>query len=387
MRYSERKKIWVLSAFMSLLLFSCDSNNVDFFVDGGYSLNESGDSIPNAEAGVITAGEWNDLDHWDFWQSLLQSDDSMGYDEYPIYWGYRTDSRVPLRLTSSGKALVNAEVVLKKGNTTVWETKTDNLGRAELWLGLTTAEDSTYTLAQCQLYVNGTLLNDSLKLNQENMLEISATSSTSQRVELAFMVDATGSMSDEMDFLKEDLQNVIDSLTKQNTSLDVYTAALFYRDEGDNYVTKNSDFTNDLEKTLNYIKQQKSDGGGDYPEAVHTAMDATLQLQWSTEARTRIVFMLLDAPPHYEENVVSSIHQSVKAFAAKGIKLIPIAASGIEKDTEFLLRYFAMATNGTYVFITNDSGVGGLHIKPSVGEYQVEHLNALMLRLIKKYSD
>jgi hypothetical protein len=51
------------------------------------------------------------------------------------------------------------------------------------------------------------------------------------------------------------------------------------------------------------------------------------------------------------------------------------------------MRLMAMATNGSYVFITNDSGVGNEHIQASVGEYQVELLNKLMVRLIKKYSD
>jgi hypothetical protein len=46
-----------------------------------------------------------------------------------------------------------------------------------------------------------------------------------------------------------------------------------------------------------------------------------------------------------------------------------------------------MSTNGTYVFITDDSGIGNSHLEPSVGEFQVEFLNDLMVRLINKYSD
>jgi hypothetical protein len=38
------------------------------------------------------------------------------------------------------------------------------------------------------------------------------------------------------------------------------------------------------------------------------------------------------------------------------------------------------------VFITNDSGVGNDHLQASVGEYQVELLNKLMVRLINKYT-
>jgi hypothetical protein len=51
------------------------------------------------------------------------------------------------------------------------------------------------------------------------------------------------------------------------------------------------------------------------------------------------------------------------------------------------MRFFSITTNGTYVFITNHSGVGNSHLEPSVGEYQVEFLNDLMVRLINKYAE
>ena len=50
------------------------------------------------------------------------------------------------------------------------------------------------------------------------------------------------------------------------------------------------------------------------------------------------------------------------------------------------MRFFSVSTNGTYVFITNDSGIGNDHIEASVGEYEVENLNDLLVRLINKYS-
>ena len=77
----------------------------------------------------------------------------------------------------------------------------------------------------------------------------------------------------------------------------------------------------------------------------------------------------------------------MKGYAANGIKIIPVAASGIDRNTEALLRLMAIFTDGTYVFITDDSGVGNHHITPSVGEYQVESLNGLIVRLINKYSE
>ena len=138
---------------------------------------------------------------------------------------------------------------------------------------------------------------------------------------------------------------------------------------------------------MKFIKKQEANGGGDYPEAVHTVLEKALQnLTWEEGNYARLAFLLLDAPPHHQENVIDSIQKSIKAYAACGIKIIPIAASGVDKNTEFILRLMAIFTDGTYTFITNHSGVGGDHIIPTVGEHQIEQLNDLIVRLITEYT-
>lgn len=98
------------------------------------------------------------------------------------------------------------------------------------------------------------------------------------------------------------------------------------------------------------------------------------------------MFLLLDAPPHLTQENVSLIKNQIKKAQEKGIKIIPIVASGADKNVEFLMRFFSLSTNGTYVFLTDDSGIGNPHIKPTTPEYKVEKLNDLIVRLIKKYS-
>ena len=73
---------------------------------------------------------------------------------------------------------------------------------------------------------------------------------------------------------------------------------------------------------------------------------------------------------------------NARTAAGKGIRIVPLAASGVDKELEFLLRLTAIATGGTYTFLTNDSGIGGDHIEPTIGEYQVEILNDLLVRVI-----
>jgi len=50
------------------------------------------------------------------------------------------------------------------------------------------------------------------------------------------------------------------------------------------------------------------------------------------------------------------------------------------------MKFFGLATNGSYVFLTDHSGIGGKHIEPTTDEYKVEPLNNLLVRLITEYT-
>jgi hypothetical protein len=344
------------------------------------------ESDPQPQSGLVTAGEWNDLNSWDFYQKTLNKNE---FASFPEYWQMYTNHRIAVLLTANGKPVVNASVALYRNNTLLWTAKTDNTGKAELWASAFQKEKNLNT-EHLRLKVNNEWISTENPISETTLNRIALKNNiekTSNEVQIAFMVDATGSMGDELEFLKMDLKNVISKVEEGNKNLKISTATVFYRDEGDEYVVKHSDFTKDINKTIQFINGQKADGGGDFPEAVHTALNELNKLQWNASARTRIAFLVLDAPPHHEDKVIKSVQASVKTAAEKGIKLIPIVASGIDKPTEFLMRFMAMYTNGTYVFITDDSGIGNSHLEPSVGEYQVEKLSNLMIRLIKKYTE
>ena len=367
---------------------SFDSSEEGAFSDGDGTTDGDGQGSEDPDnSGIITAGEWNDLDNWSFWNSILNSET---YDKMPAYWKFNTSNRLSFSVTdATGKPAVDISIILKESNTIIWEAKTDNKGKAELW-ALSQDVNKSANLTTYQVFVNDVPLNKMLKSFSEGINEVQLTTNFNAKttMELAFIVDATGSMGDEMNFLKDDLKKVIQNVKNANGLLKISTGTVFYRDEGDDYVIKKSPFTQNLTTTLDFIEAQSANGGGDFPEAVHTALrTAVTDLQWSSTAQTRIAFLLLDAPPHYEAQIVDDLHLSIKKAAQKGIKVIPIVASGINKETEFLMRYFSISTNGTYVFITNDSGVGNEHLEPTVGEYDVEILKDLLVRLITKYSE
>lgn len=381
------KKLYFLSFIAALLLSACarpdDGMSDDYSMHSKESKDGQGGIQP--QGGLVTAGEWNDLDNWDFYQKTLMKEPFKGF---PDDWQMYTNHRIAVAITAKNKPAANATVTLFRNDTPIWTTKTDNLGRAELWVGAFQKEKELNT-ALLRLKVNEQWVSTAtISETQVNRIALDETlPSPTNLVQIAFMVDATGSMGDELEFLKMDLKKVINEVQKTNTQLKISTATVFYRDEGDEYVVKHSPFTEDINQTTEFISQQRADGGGDFPEAVDKALVQLNQLQWQPEARTRIAFLVLDAPPHNKPAVISSIQYSVKTAAASGIKLIPVVASGIDKTTEFLMRFIAMYTNGTYVFITDHSGIGNKHLEPSVGEYQVEKLSDLMVRLIKKYSE
>ncbi|SIO32751.1 VWA domain-containing protein [Fibrobacter sp. UWB11] len=341
-------------------------------------------------AGLLTAGEWNDLDNWKFWTNLLDDDDFSGKTDY---WDFFPKNLVVVKVVDGNRVgIANVDVELFNSNAIEFTTKTDNAGYAYCWINLFKDSSKKLKAKDYSLKVDGDWVKESIKLTtmDDKKLNVNVVVDDEIRhpkakADVAFIVDATGSMSDEIKFLKSDLSYIIDHASSES-KVALRTAALFYRDEGDAYLTRASDFTDDASETQDFVSEQSASGGGDYPEAVHSALEASLQdLSWNRSARARIAFLILDAPAHHETGVIESLQESIMLYAKHGIKLIPVAASGVDKDTEFMLRFFDVATGGSYVFLTDDSGIGNSHIKASVGNYNVESLTDIMIRLIKKY--
>ena len=341
-------------------------------------------------SGLLTAGEWNDLDNWGFWTDLFNEN---AYYEKMSYWRFFPKKLVAVKVVDENKVgVANVPVMLLNGRKVEFATKTDNEGYAYCWMNLFDKNGLNTNNNDLMLIVDGTVINGQLKLTTRNSQKLNVNvvvdkdaKHANSKADVAFIVDATGSMSDEIRFLKSDLSYIIDHASSES-NVAIRTAALFYRDKGDAYLTRHDDFKDDVSQTQEFISRQSASGGGDYPEAVHSALEASLEdLSWDDGARARIAFLILDAPAHYENDIIKSLQKSIKLYAKRGIKLIPVAASGVDKDTEFMLRFFDLATGGTYVFLTDDSGIGNSHIKASVGNYKVEQLADLMVRLINKY--
>lgn len=202
-----------------------------------------------------------------------------------------------------------------------------------------------------------------------------------QLMDLAFVVDATGSMVDELEYLKKELQSTIERIKIDSPGVSIRIALVFYRDQGDEYMTRTFGFSESIPQIIAHLQSQFANGGGDFPEAVDQALSESIQLQWRSGANVRrMLFLMGDAPPHQDK--ITSYLQKVEQLKSKDIHVYSIAASGIDTEAEILFRFASQQTLGRYLFLTDDSGIGDTHKDPEIPCYHVQLLNKLLNRLI-----
>ncbi|MCR5684147.1 MAG: VWA domain-containing protein [Lachnospiraceae bacterium] len=380
--------------------------------------------MPQPAAGLLTSGEWNDNLHFDFLKKLIENGQSRDYSGYFKEWGFTPFARLAIHVgqassgepgtavvtdipadqdemvvsgsatTSSGiteytTGVENATVtVFSTDNRVIWRSKTDNRGMTYAFYRLNSGDavpaTVTVNVPGSAEVVRNVESGDLIDGNIMN-ITVSDTSVQTKKLDLMFVIDTTGSMGDEIYYLQKELENVIERVQKDNGNIPVRLSVNFYRDQGDEYVVRSNPFTADINSQLIKLNAEHADGGGDYEEAVEQALeDAVNGHDWS-ENSTGLMFMVLDAPPHNTGAIRQQLSSTLNDAIGKGIRIIPVASSGVDKSTEFLLRTLAMTTGGTYTFLTNDSGIGDAHIEPTIGDYEVENLNNMLVRIISGY--
>ena len=198
-------------------------------------------------------------------------------------------------------------------------------------------------------------------------------------MDLALVIDTTGSMGDEMAFLQAELDTIVTRLKREAGNLDLRIGLIVYRDEGDDYVVRSAPLSGDLRSVRATLARQEAGGGGDMPEAVDRAMAAAERMQWRPGA-AKAVLLVADAPPHEEGFAPTLV--STERLRSQGVQIVPVAASGVEESAEYMMRTMAALTQGRYVFLTDDSGIGNPHAEPDVTCYVVTRLDQLIARVL-----
>ncbi|MBL4616892.1 MAG: VWA domain-containing protein [Robiginitomaculum sp.] len=194
-------------------------------------------------------------------------------------------------------------------------------------------------------------------------MAISATAeakSKYEKVEVAFVLDTTGSMSGLIEGAKQKIWSIANEIIDVESSgqTKVSFALIGYRDRGDAYVTKSYDMTDDIHGIYGNLLQFKAQGGGDRPESVNQALyEAVNDLSWSNDNKTlRMVFLVGDAPPHMDYDNDIQYPQTTRLANNRDI-IINTVQAGRDSETSRIWRTIAKLGQGDYVAIPQDGGM------------------------------
>lgn len=230
-------------------------------------------------------------------------------------------------------------------------------------VGLRTTADGTvrfhpqaYELGDGPFTVSAGGASTTAERGQSVALETSLPTAAGETVALdvLFLLDATGSMEDEIYQLKITIDEVAQRIHRLPGDVDVRLGMTLYRDEGDEFLTRTFDFTPDIGDFSEALSAVVAADGGDWPEALDEALaDALSRPSWRSAADTvQLVFLVADAPPQVLRQVPVPYTDSMREAARRGIKIFPVSSSGTDDQAEFVFRQLAQFTGARYVFLT-----------------------------------
>lgn len=181
--------------------------------------------------------------------------------------------------------------------------------------------------------------------------------SAKQTVEVAFVLDTTGSMGPLIEGAKRKIWSIATSIFDANPNADIRMGLVAYRDIGDDYVTKRIDLTTDIQDLYAKLLDLRAQGGGDWPESVNEALDVAVnKLSWSrSNEACRILFLVGDAPPHMDYAQDTKYPQTLQVARRKDI-IVNAVLAGEARDTERVWREIAQRGNGDFLPIPQDGG-------------------------------
>ncbi|XP_045198145.2 uncharacterized protein LOC123552496 [Mercenaria mercenaria] len=206
-------------------------------------------------------------------------------------------------------------------------------------------------------------------------------------LDLAFIMDTTGSMGSYIDSARQNIRTLVDKIAgRDNTDLRV--ALVEYRDhppQERTFVTRTHDFTRSIKTMKRWLRKAHAHGGGDGPEAVAEGLyDVATKLSWRPEA-AKISVLISDAPPH---GLVPSEDRSFQEGSPNGHDPIEIVRDltkreitlysvgcepSINKYKDFFMM-LAYSTGGQYIPLSDpehliDAIIGGAQEEMSLQKF------------------
>ena len=332
---------------------------------------------PGVQAEALTAGEVDDNRLWGEYLRYLEKGVSFKVREVDV------SLRYSIRVTDGfGRPLANAKVVVSAGD-------------EELWDGVTYGDGETYFYPLAlfpqvisDLYGVRAELDGRVGFAKfasgsdgvEVVLEEGRTWNVGVPLDVLFLVDSTGSMADEIKRIKETLVSISERIDALPSRPDLRFGMVVYRDRGDDYVTRTFGFTRGVLGFVRDVRRVSAEGGGDYPESLNEALHVVVgELDWRLGEGARLVFMFADAPPHLDYSQDYDYSEEMRIAHRRGIKIFPIASSGLDPQGEYIFRQIGQYTKGRFLFL-----LYGGDTTHSVEQYTVNKLDDLVVRLVEE---
>jgi hypothetical protein len=177
------------------------------------------------------------------------------------------------------------------------------------------------------------------------------------RVEVAFVLDTTGSMGGLIEGAKRRIWSIARRIGEGRPHPDLRIALVGYRDLGDEYVTRVHELTGDMDDVYQSLSSFSANGGGDGPEHVSRALhDAVHRISWSQGPGLRIIFLVGDAPPHVDYQDGFDYRRHVAEARQKGIVLETILCGG-DTQAAAVWQQIAGLGQGHYAQIDAQGGM------------------------------
>lgn len=179
-----------------------------------------------------------------------------------------------------------------------------------------------------------------------------------ERIEVAFVLDTTGSMEGLIEGAKAKIFAIADDIRRSHPDAEVRFGLVGYRDIGDVYVTDVMELNDDIHAVYGRLMGFTASGGGDWPESVNEALNrAVTGLDWTEGKETRrLVFLVGDAPPHMDYAQDVPFTDTARIANENGI-IINAVQAGDAGDTEVAWRAIASLGGGEYIAIPQQGGV------------------------------
>jgi hypothetical protein len=339
---------------------------------------------PRPQAGILTAGEHDDLLNPLLYARYVNGS-ALGQ-ELPSLPVVDTDRVLRVQVTdANGRPLRAATVTVtcSDGGRIRLNTQADGqvvffpgLDRLSPNVTISAVNGRTHIAAPVNVQIQNQAGGQQVNLVARSG---AASQERAQQLDLAFVIDTTGSMGDEIRYLQSELSSIVGGLQQRHPGASIRIAFVFYKDTTDSYVTQTVAFDGHIGRAQSVLMGQSAGGGGDYPEAMDEALMRGVALNWRPDA-VRSLVLVADAPPH-DRNMARAWHAAELARHAR-IHIVPVAASGVADRAEYAMRAMAALTQSRYLFLTDDSGVGNPHAPPAIDCYLVTRLDALLRRVI-----